>query len=93
MPREQIGGGRRQWKTQKNKHVVRGDRASDAGQERTSHVGDRLRVHPDGEGALELLHHGERIVMASDNLHAEYPLGWRADHGRRHHHRDGRSRG
>jgi hypothetical protein len=44
-------------------------------EQRADDVGDRLRIHADGDWVLELRHHGERIVVAPDDFHAEHSLG------------------
>ena len=56
-------------------------RTRESREQRAGDVGDRLRIHADGDWPLELRHHGERIVVAPDDLHAEHALGRRAKDG------------
>ena len=82
MPRQQVRGGGRQRKAEEDQPVVGGHRARRPREQRARHVGDRLRVDAEAIGRRELLHHGERIVVAPDDLHAEQPLGRRAQNRR-----------
>jgi hypothetical protein len=90
MTRKQVRGGGRQGKAEKDQPVVRGHRTRDAREQRAGDIGDRLRIHADADWAPELFHHGERVVMAPHDLHAEHALGRRAKNGRGHDHGDDR---
>ena len=92
MPREQVGGRRRQREAQKDEPVVRGDGARDAGDRGAGQVGHRLRIRAEGCRPLELLHHREGIVVPPDSLRAENPFRRRA-HDRRRDHQGDEQRG
>ena len=97
VTRERVRGGGGQGKGEQHQPVVRGHRARRPREQRAGDVGDRLRVGAEGDRAAELLHHGERVVVPTDDLHAEEPLGWRAQNGggddQRDDERDRRDRG